>query len=72
MEVDDQSIQTDTGEACTREGAPGKAAAEGRPAAGCQGERSQRGSSTEGEDPDIAGIVLGPQPHPFLDPDEEL
>jgi hypothetical protein len=25
-----------------------------------------------GEDPDIAGIVLGPQPHPYLDPDEEL
>jgi hypothetical protein len=25
----------------------------------------------EGEDPDIAGIVLGPQPHPFLT-DEEL
>lgn len=25
----------------------------------------------EGEDPDIAGIVPGPQPHPFLT-DEEL
>jgi len=35
-------------------------------------QRSQRGPSTEGEDPDIAGIVLGPQPHPFLDPDEEI
>jgi hypothetical protein len=34
--------------------------------------RDQRGPAAEGEDPDIAGIVLGPQPHPFLDPDEEL
>lgn len=35
-------------------------------------QRAQRGPVTDGEDPDIAGIVLGPQPHPFLDPDEEL
>ena len=34
--------------------------------------RDQRGPTPEGEDPDIAGIVLGPQPHPYLDPDEEL
>ena len=26
----------------------------------------------DGVDPDIADIVPGPQPHPFLDPDEEL
>jgi len=32
--------------------------------------RDQRGPSAEGEDPDIAGIVLGPQPHPYLEPDE--
>ena len=25
-----------------------------------------------GVDPDIADIVPGPQPHPFLDPDEDL
>ena len=24
----------------------------------------------DGEDPDLAGIVLGPQPHPFLTEDE--
>jgi hypothetical protein len=35
-------------------------------------QRTQRGPGTDGEDPDIAGIVLGPQPHPYLDPDEEL
>jgi len=35
-------------------------------------QRSQRNPNAEGEDPDIAGIVLGPQPHPYLDPDEEL
>ena len=34
--------------------------------------RDQRGPAVDGEDPDIAGIVLGPQPHPYLDPDEEL
>jgi hypothetical protein len=35
--------------------------------------RGQDGPETaEGEDPDIAGIVLGPQPHPYLDPDEEI
>jgi hypothetical protein len=34
--------------------------------------RDQRGPVADGEDPDLAGIVLGPQPHPFLDPDEEL
>jgi len=34
--------------------------------------RDQRGPAAEGEDPDIAGIVLGPQPHPYLDPDEEV
>jgi hypothetical protein len=32
-----------------------------------QGGRSDRG---DGVDPDIAGIVPGPQPHPFLDEDE--
>ena len=26
----------------------------------------------DGEDPDIAGIVPGPQPHPFLEDDELL
>jgi hypothetical protein len=35
-------------------------------------QRSQRNPAEGGEDPDIAGIVLGPQPHPYLDPDEEL
>ncbi len=30
-------------------------------------EKSERGPTTEGEDPDIAGIVPGPQPHPFAD-----
>ena len=28
--------------------------------------------NADGEDPDLAGIVPGPQPHPYLDPDEEL
>jgi hypothetical protein len=31
--------------------------------------RGQR-PTTGGEDPDIAGIQLGPQPHPYLEPDE--
>jgi hypothetical protein len=31
-----------------------------------------RGPRQEGVDPDIADIVPGPQPHPFLDPDEEI
>jgi hypothetical protein len=35
-------------------------------------QKGQRGPMAEGEDPDIAGITLGPQPHPFLDPDEEI
>jgi hypothetical protein len=30
-------------------------------------EKSERGPGVEGEDPDIAGIVPGPQPHPFAD-----
>ena len=30
-------------------------------------EKSERGPTVEGEDPDIAGIVPGPQPHPFAD-----
>jgi hypothetical protein len=34
--------------------------------------RDHRGPGSEGEDPDIAGIVPGPQPHPYLEPDEEL
>ena len=34
-------------------------------------ERSERGPAVEGEDPDIAGIVPGPQPHPFADELEE-
>ena len=34
--------------------------------------KDERGPMGEGEDPDIAGIVPGPQPHPFLEPDEEL
>jgi hypothetical protein len=34
--------------------------------------RDQRDPMAGEEDPDIAGIVLGPQPHPYLDPDEEL
>lgn len=33
---------------------------------------SPRPSRQDGVDPDIADIVPGPQPHPFLDPDEEL
>jgi len=32
--------------------------------------KDQRGPLAEGEDPDLAGIVPGPQPHPFLEPDE--
>jgi len=32
--------------------------------------RDQGGPRVDGEDPDIAGIVLGPQPHPYLEPDE--
>jgi hypothetical protein len=31
-----------------------------------------RPSRQDGVDPDIADIVPGPQPHPFLEPDEEL
>ena len=36
-------------------------------------EKTERppGAAIEGEDPDIAGIVPGPQPHPFLDPLEQ-
>jgi hypothetical protein len=34
-------------------------------------ERSERGPVVEGEDPDIAGIVPGPQPHPFADEIED-
>ena len=34
--------------------------------------KDERGPMDDGEDPDIAGIVPGPQPHPFLEPDEEL
>ena len=34
--------------------------------------RDQGGPRAEGIDPDIADIVPGPQPHPFLEPDEEL
>jgi hypothetical protein len=34
--------------------------------------KDERGPMGDGEDPDIAGIVPGPQPHPFLEPDEEL
>jgi hypothetical protein len=33
-------------------------------------DRKDQPRSADGEDPDLAGIVLGPQPHPFLDPDE--
>jgi hypothetical protein len=32
--------------------------------------KDQRGPAETSEDPDLAGIVLGPQPHPYLDPDE--
>jgi hypothetical protein len=38
-------------------------------------QKSQRGSkstTSEGEDPDIAGIVPGPQPNPWGDEDEEI
>jgi hypothetical protein len=35
-------------------------------------ERRDDRPMTDGEDPDLAGIVPGPQPHPYLDPDEEL
>ena len=35
-------------------------------------EKTERApGAIEGEDPDIAGIVPGPQPHPFLDPLEQ-
>ena len=37
-------------------------------------EKGERPQGLEGEDPDIAGIVPGPQPHPFadeLEPEEE-
>jgi hypothetical protein len=34
--------------------------------------RTQGSTTPEGVDPDIADIVPGPQPHPFLEPDEEL
>jgi hypothetical protein len=34
--------------------------------------QNDRGPMADGEDPDLAGIVPGPQPHPYLDPDEEL
>jgi hypothetical protein len=30
-------------------------------------EKGQKPDGIEGEDPDIAGIVPGPQPHPFAD-----
>jgi hypothetical protein len=30
-------------------------------------EKEARPAGAEGEDPDIAGIVPGPQPHPFAD-----
>jgi hypothetical protein len=30
-------------------------------------EKGARPEGAEGEDPDIAGIVPGPQPHPFAD-----
>ncbi len=30
-------------------------------------EKGTRPAGAEGEDPDIAGIVPGPQPHPFAD-----
>jgi hypothetical protein len=32
--------------------------------------QANRTDRTDGVDPDIAGIVPGPQPHPFLDDDE--
>ena len=35
-------------------------------------EQKNQPRSADGEDPDIAGITLGPQPHPYLDPDEEI
>ena len=34
-------------------------------------EKGARPEGIGGEDPDIAGIVPGPQPHPFLDPLEQ-
>ena len=37
-------------------------------------EKTEKGGVIEGEDPDIAGIVPGPQPHPFaeeLEPEGE-
>jgi len=34
-------------------------------------EKTERGPGVEGEDPDIAGIVPGPQPHPFAEELEE-
>ena len=30
-------------------------------------EKGERPQGIEGEDPDLAGIVPGPQPHPFAD-----
>jgi hypothetical protein len=32
--------------------------------------QASRGDRADGVDPDIADIVPGPQPHPFLDDDE--
>lgn len=34
-------------------------------------EKGEKAGGIEGEDPDIAGIVPGPQPHPFADELEE-
>ena len=34
-------------------------------------EKGEKPQGMDGEDPDIAGIVPGPQPHPFLDADEQ-
>jgi hypothetical protein len=34
-------------------------------------EKTDKGAGIEGEDPDIAGIVPGPQPHPFAEELEE-
>ena len=33
-------------------------------------DRKSSGPRPDGEDPDIAGIVPGPQPHPFLTEEE--
>jgi hypothetical protein len=36
-----------------------------------KGRRTEKPAATDGEDPDIAGIIPGPQPSPWEDLDQE-